>query len=209
MRLIETLSIGSLALALVGLPAVALASEWDVDPSHSQVGFVVKHLMISDVHGDFKKFTGVVDMDDKDLTKSKVEVSIDTDSVSTGDEKRDGHLKSPDFFDAAKFPKMTFKSTKISKAGKDKYKVAGQLTIKETTKPVELLVEGLGKQIKDPWGGTRTAATATAKINRKDFGITWNKDLDGGGVVVGNDVKLELAVELSKKAPPAAAEASK
>ncbi len=207
MRLIQTLSIGSLALALVGLPGIARASQWDVDPSHSQVGFVVKHLMISDVHGDFKKFTGTVDMDDKDATKSKIELSIDTDSISTGDEKRDGHLKSPDFFDTAKFPKMTFKSTKIAKAGKDKYKVTGELTIKDVTKPVELVVEGPAKQIKDPWGGTRTAVTATGKINRKDFGITWNKDLDGGGVVVGNDVKLELAFELSKKAP--AAEASK
>jgi len=209
MRLISTLSIGTLALALIGIPGAArAATTWDIDPSHSQVGFSIKHLMITDVHGDFKKFTGAVDMDDKDATKSKIEVSIDTDSIYTGDEKRDGHLKSPDFFDTAKFPKMTFKSTKITKAGKDKYKVSGDLTIKDVTKPVELAVEGPGKQIKDPWGNTRTAVSATAKIKRKDFGLTWNKDLDGGGVVLGDDVKLDFSVELIKKAPPAA-EASK
>jgi polyisoprenoid-binding protein YceI len=207
MRSIQTLSIGTLALALVGLPGAARASTWDMDPSHSQIGFVVKHLMITDVHGLFKTFTGTVELDDKDATKSKIDLSIDIGSVNTGDDKRDGHLKSADFFDAEKFPKMTFKSTKIVKAGKDKYKVHGDLTIKDQTKPVELAVEGPGKQVKDPWGGTRSAVTATGKIKRKDFGITWNKDLDGGGVVVGEEVKLELSVELLKKAPQA--EASK
>jgi polyisoprenoid-binding protein YceI len=200
MRVIETLSIGTLALA--GLPGAALASTWDIDPSHSQVGFAVKHLMITDVKGDFKKFAGTVEMDDKDPTKSKIDLTIETDSISTGDEKRDAHLKGPDFFDAAKFPKLTFKSTKIAKVGKDKYKVTGDLTMRDQTKPVELMVEGPGKAIKDPWGGTRTAVSAQGKLKRKAWGITWNKDLDGGGVVVGDEVKLDLVFELKKAAQP-------
>jgi polyisoprenoid-binding protein YceI len=206
----RTFQLGSiLALGLVALPKIAGATTWELDPSHTHVGFNIKHLMISDVHGDFKKFSGTIEMDDKDPSKSVVDVSIDIDSVSTGDEKRDAHLKSPDFFDSAKFPKMTFKSTKVTKAGKDKYKVIGDLTIRDVTKPCELTVTGPAKPVKDPWGGTRTAANAVGKIKRKDFGITWNKSLDGGGVVVGEEVNLEIAAELMQKAAAAPAEAKK
>jgi polyisoprenoid-binding protein YceI len=177
----------------------ALASDWDVDAAHSRVGFGVRHMMVSTVHGAFTAFSGGVALDDKDVTKSKVHIEIDAASVDTGNAKRDEHLKSADFFDSAKFPKITFDSTKIEKKSADALDVTGNLTIKNVTKPVVLSVVGLTGEVKDPWGGTRRGATATTKINRKDFGLGWNKALETGGVVVGDDVTIELEVELSKK----------
>jgi polyisoprenoid-binding protein YceI len=191
---------GAAALALtVAAPSIARADTWDIDQSHSHVAFSIKHMMVSNVKGSFEKFAGTVELDEKDPTKSTVAVEIDTASIRTADEKRDAHLKSADFFDSEKYPKMTFKSTKVQKLGKDKLKVTGDLTIKDVTKPVVLTVEGPAKPVKDPWGGTRSALTATGAIKRKDFNLTWNKALETGGVVVGDDVKLELEVELLKK----------
>ncbi len=186
---------GALVLAA---SASAFASDWDVDASHSRVGFAVRHMMVSTVHGTFGKYTGAITLDDTDVTKSKAHVEIDAGSISTGNDQRDAHLRSPDFFDAAKFPKLVFDSTRVEKHGADLL-LAGNLTIKNVTKPVVLTVSNLTAEVKDPWGGVRRGATATTKINRKDFGLTWNKGLETGGVVVGDEVTIELEVELTKK----------
>jgi polyisoprenoid-binding protein YceI len=190
----------AMGLALLSVPSAAHATGWDIDPTHSKLGFSIRHLMVSNVHGQFKKWTGTIEIDDKDPTKSKVEISADIDSIDTDDEKRDTHLKSPDFFDAAKFPKMTFKSTKIAKSGKG-YKVTGDLTIKDVTKSVTLDVDGPAKAVKDPWGGERSGATVTGVVKRSDYGLKWNAPLETGGVALGEDVKLEIEVELTKKKP--------
>ena len=175
---------------------------WKIDNSHSHLGFAVKHMMIATVRGEFRVYGAELALDLADLTRSRVAAEIDVASIDTREPKRDDHLRSPDFFDAAKFPKMTFKSTKVEKDG-DGLKVTGALTIKAITKPVVLKVGALSQEVKDPWGGTRRGTTASAKISRKDFGLTWNKALDGGGVVVGDEVAIELEVELVKKAPDA------
>ena len=193
-RMISLIS-GILVLAF---PLLVAAASWNIDPEHSNIGFKVKHLMVSNVKGNFEKFSGTVDINDKDITKSKVEVSIDTNSINTNVVKRDEHLRSADFFDVAKYPVMTFVSKKVAKAGKDKLKVSGDLTLHGVTKEVVLSVEGPSQESKDPWGNIRKGASATAKINRKDFGLTWNKALETGGVVVGDEVFITLEVEMIK-----------
>jgi polyisoprenoid-binding protein YceI len=195
MTSIRALAVAALAL----LPASALAQSqaWEADLAHSHIGFTVRHMMVSNVKGEFTKYSVKVQTE-KDLTKSTVEVTIDVASISTGNAQRDGHLKSPDFFDAAKFPTITFKSKKIAKAGKDAFKVTGDLTIKGKTKEVVLEVKNFAGPIKDPYGGSRVGLEAATKIDRRDFGLTWNKTLDAGGVVVGNDVKIGLEVELTQ-----------
>jgi polyisoprenoid-binding protein YceI len=180
-------------------PTLALASTWNIDPEHSNVGFKIKHLMVSNVNGNFNKYTGVIEIDDKDITKSTVQVTIDTNSINTNVQKRDEHLRSADFFDVAKYPTMTFVSKKVAKAGKDKLKVTGDLTLHGVTKEVVLDVEGPSVESKDPWGNIRKGATATTKINRKDFGLVWNAALETGGVVVGDDVNIILEIEMIKK----------
>ena len=182
----------------LSLPALASATTWNIDPDHSNIGFKVRHLMVSNVKGSFEKNSGVVDINDKDITKSKVNVSIDTASINTNVQKRDEHLRSADFFDVAKFPTMTFVSKKVAKAGKDKLKVTGDLTLHGVTKEVVLNVEGLTGESKDPWGNIRRGATAGTKINRADFGLIWNKALETGGVVVGDEVTITLEVEMIK-----------
>jgi len=194
-RLITSIS----TIIALALPAFAFASSWTIDPDHSNVGFKIKHLMITNLKGNFDKFTGTVEINDKDITKSKVEVSIDTNSINTNVQKRDDHLRSADFFDVAKFPTMTFVSKKIAQAGKDKLKVTGDLTLHGVTKEVVLDVEGPSKESKDPWGSLRKGATATTKINRKDFGLVWNKALETGGVAVGDEIIITLEIEMIKK----------
>ncbi|HJV33627.1 YceI family protein [Geomonas sp.] len=186
-------------LTALSVPAMALASTWNLDPDHSNVGFKVRHLMVSNVKGNFDKFSGTINIDDKDITKSSVQVSIDTNSINTNVQKRDDHLRSPDFFDVAKYPTMTFVSKKVVKAGKDKLKVTGNLTLHGVTKEVVLEVEGPSADTKDPWGNIRKGATATAKINRKDFGLVWNKALETGGVAVGEEVTIILEAEMVRK----------
>ena len=188
-----------LTIFALALPALASAATWSIDPEHSNIGFKVKHLMVSNVKGNFEKLSGTVDIDDKNITKSKVEVTIDTNSINTGVQKRDEHLRSADFFDVAKFPTMNFVSKKVAKAGKDRLKVTGDLTLHGVTKEVVLDVEGPSKESKDPWGNIRKGATATAKINRKDFGLNWNKALETGGVLVGEEISITLEVEMIKK----------
>jgi len=181
------------------IPSVAAADTWVIDTDHSNVGFKVRHMMISNVKGDFGTFKGSVDINDMDLTRSKVEVIIETASINTGVAKRDEHLRSAEFFDVARFPTMTFVSSKVEKSGPDKLKVTGNLTLRGVTKEVVLDVEGPTRSYKDPWGNVKRGASATTKINRKDFGLTWNKVIESGGVAVGEEVAIALEIELLKK----------
>jgi len=191
-------SLLALALSVLLLPALAGASTWNIDSDHSNIEFKVRHLMVSNVKGTFGKVQGVVDIDDKNIALSKVHVTIDTDSITTGVVKRDEHLKSADFFDVAKYPTMTFVSTKVAKNGKNRLVVSGNLTLHGVTRPVLLDLEGPSADSKDPWGNTRRGVSATARINRKDFGLTWNKALETGGVVVGDEISISLEVEMVK-----------
>ncbi|QSV45818.1 YceI family protein [Geobacter benzoatilyticus] len=194
-RIIASLS----TIVALALPAFAFASTWTIDPDHSNIGFKVRHLMVSNVKGSFDKHSGTVEIDDKDITRSKVNISIDTNSINTNVQKRDEHLRSADFFDVAKYPTMTFVSKKVAKAGKDKLKITGDLTLHGVTKQVVLDVAGPTKESKDPWGNIRKGATATTKINRKDFGLVWNAALETGGVTVGDEVTITLEIEMIKK----------
>jgi len=192
-----------LALIPLSLAPAARATEWTLDAEHTEIGFSVRHMMVSDVRGAFDKYSGTLNVDDKDLTKSSVSVDIDVASINTKVAKRDGHLKSPEFFDAAKFPKASFKSTKIEKGAKaNTFKVTGDLTMRGVTKPVVLDVE-LSDEWADPkeWGGRiHRGIKATGKINRLDYGLSWQKTLDKGGVVVGDEVTLLISAEVIKKA---------
>jgi polyisoprenoid-binding protein YceI len=190
----------ALAFSLA-LPAAA--TTWMLDADHSTVGFSIRHMMVSDAKGAFDKVTGTIELDDKDVTKSKVDVTIDVASVNTRNAKRDEHLKGADFFDAAKFPKITFKSTKIEKAGAG-FKVTGDFTMHGVTKPVVLDVGALSDSYKDPWGNTHRGTQATAKIARKDFGLTYNAAIEKGGLVLGEDVAIDLQIELTPPPAPAA-----
>jgi len=187
------------ALVLFAVPALSHAATWQIDPEHSSVQFKVRHLMVSNVKGEFTRFNGVVAIDDQDISRSHVNVNIETASIDTRVAKRDEHLRSADFFDVTKYPAMTFVSKKVAKAGKGNLKVTGDLTIHGVTREVILDVEGPTADVKDPWGNIRRGATATTQINRKDFGLTWNKALETGGVVVGDDVTITLEVEMIRK----------
>jgi len=189
------------AVLALAVPAMAFAgtSTWNVDPAHSHAGFAVKHLVISTVRGEFGKTSGVLVLDDQDVTKSTVEASIDVSTIDTQVPDRDTHLKSPDFFDVAKYPTITFKSTKVEKAGEGKLKVMGNLTMRGVTKAVTLDVTGPTGEIKDPWGNVKRGAAATTRLNRKDFGLNWTKMIEAGPVV-GDEVAIELDLELTKSA---------
>ncbi len=188
--------ISLITVLLLTIPLSAIASTWMVDPVHTTMQFKVRHLMISNVKGNFDKFSGKLNMDDRDITKSKVDITIDTASVNTNIKMRDDDLRSANFFEVAKYPVMTFSSTKIEKVGKDRLKITGNLTIKGYTRAVVLDVEdGLTPEIKDPSGKMRRGASATTNINRKDFGLIWNKTMDNGGMVVGEDVVIQIEVE--------------
>ena len=178
------------------LPASAAASAWKIDPAHSSAQFAVKHLAISTVRGAFSSVNGSINFDDKDVTKSTVDVTIDVNSVDTRQPDRDKDLKSDKFFDAATYPSITFKSTKVEQAGAGKLRVTGDLTIRGTTKSVVLDVDGPTAPMKDPWGNNRAAVSATTKVNRQDYGVKWNAKLDNGGVVVGDDVAIVIDVEM-------------
>ena len=195
------------ALAVLLFAVPALAVELQVDPAHSTASFAIKHMMVSTVHGSFGKVTGTLNHDPKDPTKSSANIQIDPASLDTRVEKRDAHLKSADFFDVQKCPDMSFKSTKVEKAGEKKYKVTGDLTMHCATKPVTLDVEGLNGPVKGPQGANLYAATATGKLSRKDFGLLWNKSLETGGVVVGDEVQLTVDLELTDSPPAAKKEA--
>jgi polyisoprenoid-binding protein YceI len=185
--------------ALLILPALAAASTWQIDPVHTNIQFSVRHMMISNVKGVFHKFTGAFEIDDKDITKSKASSVIDVNSIDTGIEKRDEDLRSANFFDVAKYPSMTFVSKKFTREGANKFKMTGDLTIHGITREVVLDMEGLETVMKDPWGNMRRGVTMGTKINRKDFGLTYNKVLETGGVMVGDEVTINIEVEMIKK----------
>jgi polyisoprenoid-binding protein YceI len=186
------------AIVLTALAIPALAADYSIDSAHSAAQFSVRHLMVSNVRGEFSKLTGKVVYDDARPAATTVEASVDVSTVSTREPQRDTHLKSPDFFDVAKYPSFTFKSTSVKKTAQG-LDVTGELTIHGVSKPVVLHVSGITKEIKDPFGLLRRGATATTVINRKDFGMTWNKNLDGGGVVVGDEVTITLDIEVTRK----------
>ncbi len=171
---------------------------WEIDPSHSQATFAVKHMMISTVKGHFNVISGHLHIDEQNPANSWVDAQVDASSVDTRDERRDGHLRSPDFFDAEQYPTINFKSTKVESLGDNEYRVLGNLTIRGVTREVAFKAEYSG-QGKDPWGGQRAGMSATAKINRKDFGMTFNTTLETGGVLVGDEVKVEIDLEAVNK----------
>jgi polyisoprenoid-binding protein YceI len=188
-----------IAFALViAVPLAASADTWQIDPGHSTVGFTVRHMTISSVRGQFDKFTGTITAKGNDPASVSIDVTIDTTSIDTRSSDRDADLKSANFLDVAKYPTMTFKSKKIEAAGPGKYNVVGDLTLHGVTKEVTLEVEPTAP-ITDPWGNTRAGASATTKISRKDFGLTWNKVIEAGGAVVGDEVTVSIDVEAGKK----------
>jgi len=176
----------------------AATSTWNLDPVHSVAEFKVKHMMISNVKGQFANVAGVLTLDESDPTNSDVEASIEAASVNTRDAQRDTHLKSEDFFHAERFPKLSFKSTRITRTGNGELAVAGDLTIRGVTRNVVFNVEGPTPAAKDPWGNTRLGLSAISKINRKDFGLTWNAALEAGSILVGDDVTITLDIQFVK-----------
>ena len=177
---------------------------WKIDPSHSAIGFSVRHMVVSKTRGRFTKWSGQIRFDPANPAASSVEVTIDPASIDTADAQRDAHLRSPDFFDVEKYPVASFRSTKVEDRGGDRYDITGDLTIHGVTRPVVLdaVYEGSGK---DPWGGERAGFIASTTIVRKDFGLEWNKALDTGGVLVGEKVELSLEVEAIRQAAQQAA----
>jgi polyisoprenoid-binding protein YceI len=186
-------------VVVIAAPLAASADTWQIDPVHTTVGFSVRHMTISTVRGQFNKVAGTITANDNDPATAVIEATIDTASIDTHSPDRDSDLKSANFLDVAKYPTMTFKSKKIEAAGRGKYNVVGDLTLHGVTKEVTLAVEATGAPIKDPWGNMRAGATATTTINRKDFGLTWNKMIEAGGAVVGDAVAVEIDVEAVKK----------
>ena len=185
---------------LAALPAQA--ESYKIDPSHSEVGFTIRHL-VSNVRGRFNDFAGTVDMDPKAPQKGSVDFQIKATSIDTANADRDKHLRTADFFDVEKYPEITFKSDSVKPAGKDKYNVTGTLTMHGVSKKVTLPVTYLG-EAKDPWGNTRAGFETSVKLNRKDYGIVWNKAVDNGGVLLGDDVNVSINLETIKAAPAAA-----
>jgi polyisoprenoid-binding protein YceI len=184
-------------MSTLATPQTAV-SIWNIDPVHSVAEFKVKHMMISNVKGQFTRVKGALSLDEADLTKSRVEASIDAASINTREDQRDAHLKSADFFDVEKFPTLSFKSSKVTRVADGELAVAGELTIHGVSRNVAFTVEGPTPPAKDPWGNTRLGLSATTKINRKDFGLTWNSALETGGILVGEEVTITLDVQFIK-----------
>jgi polyisoprenoid-binding protein YceI len=172
---------------------------YQIDPQHSAAQFKVRHMMIANVKGEFDKVSGTIEFDPANVAMSKVDATIDVASISTREADRDNHLKSGDFLDAATYPQIAFKSKSVTASGGGDYKVAGDLTIHGVTKPVTLEVESVTDEVKDPWGFLRRGATAITRINRKDFGLTWNVALEAGGVLVGEHIDITIDVEMTRK----------
>ncbi len=203
MKLSNVIAVSVLICLAQSSSVLAADTEWKIDPAHTKAGFSVRHMMVSNVHGEFAKVTGTAHYDGKSLATSDVSAVIDTASIDTSEPQRDQHLKSPDFFDAAQYPTITFKSTKVESRG-DEFKIIGDLTMHGVTKPITLVAQDLPPPIKDPHGFLRTGTAAKAKINRKDFGLAFDKVMDNGGAMVGDEVEITIEVELIQK--PATAE---
>jgi polyisoprenoid-binding protein YceI len=185
-------------MSTLATPQTTATTTWNIDPPHSVAEFKVKHMMISNVKGQFAKVNGTLTLDESDLTNSRIEALIEAASIETRDAQRDAHLKSGDFLHVEKFPTLSFKSTRIRRARDGELSVEGDLTIRGVTRKVLFSVEGPTPPAKDPWGNTRVAVSATTKINRKDFGLTWNAALETGGILVGDEVTVTLDVEFVK-----------
>ena len=184
-------------MSTLATPHTAITT-WNIDPAHSVAEFKVKHMMISHVKGQFAKVSGALTLDESELANSRIEASIEAASIETRDAQRDTHLKSADFFDVEKFPTLSFKSTGIRQVRDGELAAEGDLTIRGVTRKVVFSVEGPTPPAKDPWGNTRVAVSATTKINRKDFGLTWNTALETGGILVGDEVTITLDVQFVK-----------
>jgi len=169
-------------------------NDWNIDTAHTGIGFSVRHMVVSKVRGRFAKYSGAIRLDDGDITRSSVEVSIETSSIDTGVADRDTHLRSPDFFDVEKFPELRFRSKRIEQLDDTRYRVMGDLTIRDVTREVSLDVE-YGGRAKDPWGNERVGFVATTSIDRKDFGLTWNQVLEAGGILVGERIDIDLDIQ--------------
>lgn len=174
-------------------------TKWALDPTHSEVTFKVKHMMISNVTGNFTKFNVNAETEADDFSKSKISFTADVNSINTNNEQRDGHLKSPDFFDTEKYPQLKFESSQLEKKSDDEYALHGNLTIRDVTKPVNLKVD-FGGIAKDPYGNVKAGFTLEGKINRKDFGLTWNAATEAGGLLVGEDLKVHAEIQMVKQA---------
>jgi polyisoprenoid-binding protein YceI len=179
-------------------PTQTSTTTWNIDPAHTSVEFKVKHMMIANVKGHFSKVSGVLTRNESDPAKDRIEATIEAGSIQTRDEQRDAHLKSADFFHVEKFPTLHFKSTGVSVVGGGELSVEGDLTIHGVTKKVNFAVEGPTPPAKDPWGNTRIGLSASTKINRKDFGLTWNAALETGGILVGDDITITLDAQFVK-----------
>lgn len=187
-----------LALSLLTtLPA--WAASYTIDASHSRVGFSITHMTVSTVRGEFGTFSGTIEYDPNNVAATKVSGKVTVSAIDTRDVKRDEHLVSADFFDAAKFPEMSFVSTSVKNITADGFELVGNLTIHGVTKEVTFKVKKISAEVKDPWGNTKAGTSATAVINRQDFGLTWNKALDSGGYIIGDEVTIELDLELVRK----------
>jgi polyisoprenoid-binding protein YceI len=173
-------------------------STWSIDPAHSSVQFKVRHMMISNVRGEFRTVRGDLKLNEADVTQSKIDIEIDTSSIHTRDEQRDAHLRSQDFLDTERHPLLTFRSTKVEEAGVDALRVQGDLTVHGVTRNVELDVDNISPATKDPWGNVRIAASASTVISRKEFGLMWNAALEAGGVLVGDEITIDLDVQFVK-----------
>jgi len=180
------------------IAAQTRTTTWNLDPAHSTAEFKVKHMMITNVKGQFSDISGTITIDESDITKSRVEASVDAVSVNTRNPDRDAHLRSADFFDVDRFPKLTFTSTAVSRTGRDELEVEGDFTIHGVTRKVTFIIEGPSATAKDPWGNTRLGLTATTKIKRKEFGLTWNSALETGGVLVGEEVTITIDIQAVK-----------
>ena len=185
-------------------PATGTATEtgkttWVIDTAHSHVGFGIKHLMIATVRGSFTQVNGTVTVDENDPASASIDITIPTASVTTGDEKRDGHLRSPDFFDVERYPNMTFRGKRVEARSKETFRVVGDLTIRDVTREVELNLEFTGSAV-DPWGGQRVGFEGETVVNRKDWGLNWNVALEAGGILVSEKVKLKLDIAAVKRA---------
>lgn len=173
-------------------------TKWSIDPTHSEIGFKVKHMMFTNVSGNFQKFDASIETEDDVFENAKIEFSGDVDSITTGNADRDTHLLSPDFFDAEKFPKLTFSATSFKKKNEGEYELNGDLPLHGVTKPVKLDVE-FGGLAKDPWGNLKAGMSVSGKINRKDWNLNWNSSLEAGGVLVGEEVKLNIELQFVKQ----------
>jgi polyisoprenoid-binding protein YceI len=203
-RLLGSLLPAILVFAAAAAPSFAEVKEWRIDGAHSYVGFKVRHMMVSWVRGRFATFNGTVAYDPADLTKSKVAIEIDASSIDTSNEKRDHDLRGEEFFDVEKFPKITFVSKRVEGTAQSGLKVIGDLTMRGVTKEVTLAVDGPAPAVADGRGGEKSGVTATGKLNRSEFGLTWNRMLEAGGVTVSDEVTLEIEAELARgsQGPP-------